>query len=94
MRYFYAFKGQNATCGSTNERTGRKSTYGDVIAFSTRARRDSYVAAYFDNNADVFVKSCNKGTARQYTLGMSVGAHNEYMAHVDYNVDEAYNEYF
>ena len=92
MTNYYAFKGQNASFGKPNERTGLMSTYGDLIAFSSRANRDYFVENYYGNNPSEFVVSANKKQARGYCLGMSVRSYEEYLRYVDSNVDERYAE--
>lgn len=93
-KYFYAFKGQNATTGTPNIKTGLMSYYGDIITFSSRAKRDRFFDEYYSNNPSEYVAKCNKSTARQYCLGMSVYDFNEYMRYVESLADEHYESYF
>lgn len=94
MSNYYCFKGQNATTGSPNTQTGCMSMYGDILAFSTKQKRDKFVAEYYGNNPSVFVRKCNKKTARGYCLGMSMYTFKEYMQYVLQNADEDYDSYF
>ena len=88
--YYLAFKGQNATTGTPNLSTGMCSMYGDLIAFSSKRKRDRYVAEYYDNNPSVFVAAVSKKQARDYCLGLSMHDYNEYIRFVELNADECY----
>ena len=92
MTNYYAFKGQNASCGKPNQTTGLYNTYGDLIAFSSKEKRDYFVENYYGNNPSEFVVSANKKQARGYCLGMSVRNYEEYLHYVDSNVDELYTD--
>ena len=88
--YFYAWAGQNATTGNANPRTGRLSMFGQLFKFKSRIERDKYVDEYYSSNPSEYAVKVNKQSARQYRLGMSVSAYEEYleMAPVLYWVDE------
>lgn len=77
---YYCYVGSSASTGQANQKTGLYSRYGDIIAFSTVAKRDKFVAEYycgnFPNNLAI---ACNTTTARQYCLGMSVRAFKQYL---------------
>jgi hypothetical protein len=91
--YYYVFKGQNATWGNPNPKTGRCSTFGELKAFTTRAKRDEYC----DNvrlDGYEFVQKCNKKTARQFFLGVSVAVYDDCVKLASLEADAAYKEYF
>ena len=95
MKNYYVFKGQNDTCGAPNRLTGLMSVHGDIIAFSTKEKRDRYYNEYYSqNNPSEFVRKCNKFTARSYCLGQSTYSFSDYMKYVDMNADEHYESYF
>lgn len=77
-RTYFAFFGQlSVSTGEAHSLTGRFSTYGQLLAFSTKAERDTYVADHpRDDNHNEAV-ACNKTTARKYFLGMSVADYEE-----------------
>ena len=96
MKNFYAFVGQNASTGTPNPVTGNYSRYGNIIAFSTIAKRDRFVGEYYNQqNPQEFAEKCRRCTARKYNLGMSVEAFNDsVLGYADTNVDEHYNSFF
>lgn len=69
---YYAWVGQNATCGTPHPTTGRMSMYGDNYVFDNKAERDEYVDNYIDNNPSVFAVKCSYRELRGYNLGCSV----------------------
>lgn len=79
MKYYYAFVGQNATTGRPNSKTGKYNTYGDLIAFTSRKERDGYVDNYSSYTGLEYAVKCNKSSARQFFLGMSVYDYQEHL---------------
>ena len=85
--YYYAFKGQNATWGSPNPKTGRCNTFGELKAFTTRAKRDEYC----DNirlDGYEFARKCNKKTARGFFLGMSVASYEDMLSYLNLGAEQ------
>ena len=91
---YYVFKGQNATFGNPNLITGLRSTFGELISFSTMQKRDRFYNEYYDNNPGVFVIKCNKSSARQYMSGSTVQDYNEMLERCAQDADEYYYSYF
>ena len=87
---FYVWLGQNATCGEPNMITGRLSRFGDVLIFSTKAKRDAFIEDYYDPNGNKRAVAGSKKDMRGYNLGMSVRAFEEYISYL--TVDEAVRE--
>lgn len=93
-KYYYIWKGQNATIGTPHPQTGLLNMYGDLIAFSSKKKRDRFYNEYYDNNPSVRLYKCSRTTCREYFLGWSVREMNEYIDHiVDDYVDNAYNDF-
>ena len=93
MKYYLAFRGQNATTGTPNSITGLSSMYGDLIAFTSKENRQHYVDYYYDNNnPSAFVIAVNRKQARGYNLGMSMHCYNEYVKEAELNADECYHD--
>lgn len=92
---FYAYRGENTSIGEPNKQTGLYSTYGDIIAFTTRAKRDRYVSEYSDSgNPSVYAKACTKHDTRGYCLGSTVRGFNDHLEYIGSIADEHYNSYF
>jgi hypothetical protein len=93
MTKYYIFKGQHATCGTPHMTTGLLSTYGDLIAFSTKEKRDSFFKEYYDyNNPSTVLTKCTANTCRKFFLGMSWHNMREYIdMYVDICVDDVYH---
>ena len=88
-KFYYGFEywdGRNTTTGQPNEKTGRYSIAGDMIAFTTKADIDSWV----ENGEYRYGKSnrviVNKRELRRLALGMTVASFNQW---VEYNEWEA-----
>lgn len=95
QKYFYAFVGQNATIGTPNQFSGNYSYVGELVAFSTRQKRDHFVNEYYDQNGSCFCVKTNKHSAKsEFCAGMSRYLYDQYLLEVDQNVDESYNSYF
>tara|TARA_R110000772_G_scaffold137964_1_gene246912 strand:- start:277 stop:573 length:297 start_codon:yes stop_codon:yes gene_type:complete len=92
---YYVFKSQNATCGTPHPKTGLLNTYGDLIAFTTKGKRDHFFDEYWDcNNIWTQLIKCNTATCRQFFLGMSVHHMREHIEMVvDAAADEACNNW-
>ena len=92
---YYIFKGQSATCGTPHPSTGRCNTYGDLIAFTSKDKRDHFFDEYYDhNNPSTLLTKCGKSTYRQFFLGMSVYQMQVYVnGHVNAAADETYNNW-
>ena len=69
--------------------------YGDLVAFSTRKKRDHFVSEYYDQNFNLSSHKTNKHAAKsEYCAGMSKHTYGEYLQEVDSQVDEKYNSFF
>tara|TARA_R110000787_G_scaffold238697_1_gene344917 strand:- start:5 stop:301 length:297 start_codon:yes stop_codon:yes gene_type:complete len=92
---YYIFKGLNATCGAPHSTTGLLNTYGDLIAFTSKDKRDHFFDEYYDhNNPSTVMIKCGKSTYRQFFLGMSVYQMQVYVnGHVNAAADETYNNW-
>jgi len=93
MRYYYVFKGQKATIGAPHPQTGNRNIYGELIAFTTRAKRETYYDEYYRRPSE-FVQKCNKKTARQFFLGVSVAVYGDCVREANLDADAEYNDYF
>jgi hypothetical protein len=93
MKFYYIFKGQNATCGTPHKTTGLMNMHGDLIAFSTEEKRDAFFNGYYDyNNPSTVLTKCTANTCRRFFLGMSWVQQKEYIdMHVDACVDDVYH---
>ena len=69
---FYAWVGQNASCGTPNPVTGRMSMYGDNMVFKSKADRDRFVDEFSSDNPSVYAVKCSLRKLRGYNLGCSV----------------------
>jgi hypothetical protein len=69
---FYAWVGQNASCGTPNLVTGRMSMYGTNYKFRTKGERDQFVDEHHDPNGNNFAVACSVRDLRGYNLGQSV----------------------
>jgi len=69
---YYAWAGQNASCGTPNITTGRMNMYGDNYVFSCKKEREEFVENYRSDNPSEFCVSCSKAELRSYNLGLSV----------------------
>lgn len=82
-KYYYAFVGQNASTGRPHPQTGKYDTWGKLRAFSSRKERDEHVDNFYSNNPSEFAVKCNKSSARQFFLGMSVRDYEEHLKMVN-----------
>ena len=94
MKLHYIFKGQNSTCGTPHPKTGEHNTFGDLIAFTTSAKRNHFFDEYYNHDFNQVMTKCGKSTCRQFFLGMSVNAMNEHLEQiVNPKADETYNNW-
>lgn len=94
-KYFYIWKGQNATCGRPNPLTGRLNMYGDLLAFTSKSKRDQFYNEYYDNNPSVKLYKCNKKSARKFFLGMPVyNFENDVLQFANMDADQHFESYF
>jgi len=84
MKKYYAvqfWSGRNTTTGTPNEKTGYKSIACDLLSFSSKEARDSYVdkgKITCDMRGNCR-EAVTKKQARSLCLGMSVSAFNEHL---------------
>ena len=90
MKNFYIFMGQNATCGTPHPVTGNLNMHGDLIAFSTKEKRDHFFDEYNPNRAGIELTKCTDKTCRKFFRGMTVYHMQENIRYIDQCVDEAY----
>jgi len=81
---FYAWVGQNATCGTAHPITGNYSMYGRNYVFASKQERDEFVENYYDHNGNKFARSCSKRKLRTYNEGMSVATFEEDLLNQEY----------
>jgi hypothetical protein len=95
-KYFYCFVGQvNTTFGKPHKVTGRHNLHGDLVAFTSRAKRDKFYNEYYCTNGSINTYKTNKRDAKvDYFGGLSQREFDEYLFYIDHQVDEKYNNYF
>lgn len=95
-RYFYCFVGQTSTtCGTPHKITGRHDTYGDLIAFTSRAKRDKFYNEYYSSNGFASTHKTNKRDAKtKYFAGTTQREFDDHINYIDMQADENYNDYF
>jgi len=81
---FYAWVGQNASCGTPNQITGRMSMYGDNIVFSCKEDRDRFVDEFTSDNPSEYVVKCSLRKLRSYNLGCSVSNFEDNLRYLEY----------
>jgi hypothetical protein len=69
---YYAWVGQNATCGTPNTITGNYSMYGTDYVFNDKQSRDQFVDDYYDPNGNNWAEKCTKQQLRNKNLGSAV----------------------
>lgn len=98
IKLHYAFIGQlHTTAGTANKRTGSYSKYGNIVAFSSRQKRDHFVSDYYNSSNPYYVAvATNYKTAKsKYCAGMTQKDYDDYMLnYVIANVDQEYDNYF
>ena len=92
----FCYVGQNATCGIPHPQTGLHNMFGDIIAFSSRAKRDRFVDEYYSQSSpSVYAEKCNRSSARKYCLGQSMYDFQTYTINMALGaIDESYNSFF
>lgn len=95
-KYFYCFVGQtNTTWGKPHTATDRYDIWGDLVAFTSRAKRDRFYNEYYSSNGFESVHKTNKRDAKsKYFAGMSQLRFDDHMGYVDMQADEKYDAYF
>lgn len=78
-RKYYAWIGQNASCGAPHPITGQMSLYGTNYVFSSEKDRDDFVDEHSGYN-DICI-ACTKRQLRGRNLGMSVRNFEEDLQH-------------
>lgn len=98
IKLHYAFVGQlHTTSGTPHKTTGSYSRYGNIVAFSSRQKRDHFVNEYYDrsNPSTVAITTNYKSAKSLYCAGMTQKEYDSYMLeYVITEVDQSYNIYF
>jgi len=81
-KYYYAFKGQNASTGDPNPITGRMSFWGEILCFDSAKDRKKYIELKESCYAQDILVAGSKSSLRKYCLGMSVANYNDYLKDV------------
>jgi len=68
----WIFVGQNASCGTPNEKTGRMSMYGDFYQAPDRKTAKEWAEKMDDGSAHTIVAIGGKRAMRQFNLGASM----------------------
>ena len=84
MTTYYAFKGQNATTGNPNPRTGMHSLFGSFYAFSSKQKRDNWIDENEAVSSSEICEAVNRKSGRKYDLGISIADYNYHLDMLQY----------
>jgi hypothetical protein len=93
MQYYYIFKGQNATSGKAHNQTGLLSMYGDLIAFTSKIKKKTFIEEYRSNNPSEKIWSCTENTCRRFFLGSTMNEMYELINYSNFCADDMYVEH-
>lgn len=80
---YYVFKGQNASTGVPNKKTGRMSFFGSILKFDSKNDALKFVDEHDRGYAQQLCIAGTKKTMRKYCLGMTVKNIEECLSYIE-----------